>query len=163
MWNCLCWCLTLPETNSSHLKMVVSKFGISFFQGFTFRGELLVSGSVLLQCINRMKPTKPTMFSHENREHLENSNPPANRAFCDLWFQGVSHFFGRGGTKLSSLLLKPVARPAFFLRWNSLRKKGWKVSHSSVRFFWDLKPSRFKGNVRYRRKVLHHARRGPGP
>ncbi len=38
---------SLPETNSSHLKMVVSNRNL-LFQGCIFRGELLVSGSVLL-------------------------------------------------------------------------------------------------------------------
>ena len=37
--------LTLPETNSSHLKMVVSNRNLLFQQSI-FRGELLVSGRV---------------------------------------------------------------------------------------------------------------------
>ena len=37
--------ITLPETNSSHLKMVVSNRNLLFQQSI-FRGELLVSGRV---------------------------------------------------------------------------------------------------------------------
>ena len=126
---------TLPETNIFASKTGGFPIGISFFQGSTFRGELLVSGSVLLQCINRMKPTKPTMFSHEKPRTSGKlqSSPQIGSFLWPLIPRCFSFFWG--GTKLSSLLLKPVARPAFFLRWNSLRKKGWECLPSSVSVF----------------------------
>ncbi len=37
---------TLPETNKSPLKMMVSNAGISFSRVYFFRGELLVLGRV---------------------------------------------------------------------------------------------------------------------
>ena len=41
--------LTLPETNSSPLKMVVSNRNLLFQGAPIFRGELLVSGGVVFQ------------------------------------------------------------------------------------------------------------------
>ena len=58
------WCsagiITLPETNSSPLKMVVSNRNL-LFQGSIFRGELLVSGRVFYQKSNFMEFHRNTM------------------------------------------------------------------------------------------------------
>ena len=62
---------TLPKTNSSPLKMMVSKLGI-LFQGGTFSGANLVSGRVGYQIYHIFTYTNIYIYMHFMSKQFEN-------------------------------------------------------------------------------------------